>query len=318
MNKILGQLMTMLREPEEKGGSPAGEASASSQKESKIDPGQDIYSKIPSSEDSQGGEGSGKESAGDEDFSDESEGEENLGGEEGEGEGEGEGEKNQQDKQSPKFLRIHPDDLKQVSSQGEKKPAELTPEQKRAIFNPVEITDELEAKLTSEDPKVRMQARLELHNATVKNAVSIAQVMIQREVKRFEAAVSPLIEGQQQQAVQQTRQRFYSANKDLVKYDVIVRDVTNNISPTNADGSEKTEGQIFKEIANASRKRLQELGITVSKPNANLGAEGDGKKGGVPPPNKHSPSGRSGGDTSVSKQKQNNPQADIYVGRINR
>lgn len=245
----------------------------------------------------------------------EDEGEYNEGEESEEGQEEGEQEEGEEvEKKEPTFLRIHPDDLKKVASPvGQQQEEKMTPEQLRAAFNPVEVTeDTLKALGFAEPTREQVKGFQEFANATVKNAVSIARLLIQKETKRFEQAVVPLQGYYQEQQRNQAFQRFYTQHKDLAKFPQIVKIALNEVEPTNPDGSPMSEQQLFKAVAVASRKQLQNLGVKINQPNANHSA-GNGKP--VPKANKFSSPGRSGGDQRSNNTRQNNPDADIYVGR---
>jgi len=188
-------------------------------------------------------------------------------------------------------------------------PAPLSTEQIKQMLNPVEVTMESLQSMGFENPSVEQIAGFQqFSNAVVKNAVSIARVMIQQQVKTFEAALSPLTAQHAESQEKQTRQEFYDGNKDLLKYDKIVRLAAKEVNPFAADGSEKTKEQIYKEVAVNTKATLQSLGIKLESL-ANPGAVGGGN---VPQPNKFAPTGRSGGDNNGQRGKPNSADADIY------
>lgn len=213
---------------------------------------------------------------------------------------------------APQTLRLDPESIaalrQQVAPQATpSQPAGLDPAQIKAILNPVEITPDFVAKLSSEDPAVRAQGFQELANATVKNAVSIAKVLIQQEAAKFSEVLTPITRQHEEVQLSQTKNEFFTAHKDLARYDKIVKMAAGEVNPLKADGSPKSKNEIFKEVADQTRSTLKSLGINLSQP-ANPGAGGNV----VPKPNGVSPSGRSGGDNNGQHGKGNNPDADIY------
>lgn len=265
--------------------------------------------------------GAGNEEGGkddDENFAGD-DGEEKL---DGDGEGEGEtveGEEGGTTENQPKetVLKLDPETIaalrgnQQPARQVEEKEEQLTPQQVKQLLNPVEVTPELVEAIRSEDPAKAQAALQAFANATVKNAYSIAKLMIQKKEREFAAMIDPLRASHEQAQVQQVQQTFYSRFAHLQKYDKIVKAAAREVSPVNADGSEKSQEQIFKEVAGSTIATLKSLGIVVNKPNANLGAGAGTNGGGVPAPNKFSSSGRSGGENRTQKQKDDD-QADIY------
>jgi hypothetical protein len=321
MNKLLGQLMTMLYAPVEKEGAAGGsdESADTGADEGSMYGKQGV--KIPSKNDTEkpakgaktedfsdeGEEKTEKEDGDDEtDFSDKDESET----EESDTE---ETETEEVDEKPATTLRIDPRDLaaitQQKQSQGDDK---LTPEQLRSMLNPVEVTeDTLKALGFAEPTREQVKGFQEFSNAVVKNAVSVARLLIQKETKRFEAAMGPLSQHYQQQQMLQTKQAFFSEYKDLARYEEVMKIAANEIEETRSDGSQKSQKQIFKEVATLTRKKLQALGVKIEQQsNANHSA---GAKGGVPRAANSSAPGRSGGDQHSGKGKPNNADADIYA-----
>lgn len=273
----------------------------------------------------EGGEGGEGEAEGGEG---EGEGREDFGAKGGEGEGvEGEGGDGQPPvkktvKAQPQLLRLDPESLNALREglaprETERGEPQLTPDQIKKIFNPVEVTPESFAKLRSEDPKVAMAGYQELLNAAVVNATSIAKVMIQKKTKEFEAAMGPIAAQAEQQTATQRKEAFYKEFPVLSKYPKIVKLAAMEVSPTHADGREKTAQEVYREVASLAQKELGQLGVKVeltkqSRP-ANHGAGGG--NGGVPQPNRFSTPGRSGGDLQKKPAKPNAADADIYVRR---
>lgn len=220
----------------------------------------------------------------------------------------------------PQYIRIDPNDLAAIrgtanQDQRDQTEPKLTPEQLEKLVNPVRVTDELVAAIGHEDPAVRGKALQQFADATVRNAVSLARLMIQRKEKEFEARLGPITQHHQQSQAQATKVAFYSQHKDLAKYEIIVKDAANEVEPIDpVTGREKSQTQIFKEVAALTRVKLAKLGIKLqqqnNQPNANHGAGGGST---VPKPNRFSSSGRSGGDQHSGKGKPNNADADIYA-----
>ncbi len=317
MNKYLS-LSTLLMDkadpdPEAGGGTGGGQLI------DKTDSGEGgMYGVGDGKDDAQGGTDGGedvsKTGAGDdaENFGDDKGSEDADKGTEG-GEDEGaegaEGDKGADDK-TP-LLRLDPETIAQLrEGLGIKQQAEpegrqqeqLSPDQIKAMLNPVEVNEQMVAEIRSEDPKVAAAGMLKLQQATVKNAVSIARVLIQKEAAKFEAAMGPLFQQQQEAQLASTKNEFYTMHKDLAKYDKVVKAIASEV-----DGTGKSKAQIFNEVAKATRATLKTMGINLTT--ANPGA-GGGKP--VPKANGIGSSGRSGGDDNGQKGKNNNPDADIY------
>lgn len=320
MNKLLGQLMTMLYAPVEKEGAAGGS-------DDSADTGADegsMYAKqgvkIPSKDETEKPAKGAKA----EDFSDESEGETEK--EEGDDETDfsdkdeseteesetEETETEEADEKPATTLRIDPRDLaaitQQKQSQGEDK---LTPEQLRTMLNPVEVTEDTLKSLGFAEPtREQVKGFQDFSNSVVKNAVSVARLLIQKETKRFEQAMGPLTQHYQSQQMAQTKQAFFTEYKDLARYEEVMKIAANEVEETRPDGSQKSQKQLFKEVAVLTRKKLQALGVKIEQPNANHSA---GAKGGVPKAANSSAPGRSGGDQHSGKGKPNNADADIYA-----
>jgi len=265
----------------------------------------------------------GKGDSGDddsEDFSSQSgeqgeEGEQGEAGESGESEGESEGEGEDSGKESePKLFKLDPETIKLIRGEKSEEPSKQqqpSPEQLRKMLNPVEVTDELINNMRSDDPAVVRKAFQDFANATVKNAFSLANLAVAKAQRELQATIEPLASAHQQAQVSQARNAFYTQNKDLQKYDKLVRSVAAEIQPDGPNGP-KSQEQIFKEVATGVRKILASYGI--KQPAANHGA-GEPAGKGVPRPNKQASSGRSGGGSGQGQQ-QESRDAAIYRGRI--
>lgn len=292
---------------------------------------QDFY-KIPSKDDE--GEPERKKGGKDKDEpenltdDDDEEKGEDLGAEGGEDDGEDKGEDGGEDDgeegkgdAKPQLLRLDPESLEALRGPREQKQEEepqLSPEQIKKIFNPVQVTDDVVAGIRSEDPKVAADTLQKFANATVLNAVSIAKALIAKKEKEFESRLQPLAQQHEQSAAAQRKEAFFKANPDLTKYPKMVKLAALEVSHLHPDGREKTGQEIFAEVAKNVRKELKEMGVALTPNNsreANHGA-GSGKgNGGVPPPNRMSGSGRSGSDSTRQAPKPNAGDADIYRRR---
>lgn len=315
MNKILGQLMTMLRAPKTDGDEGGGDPAAGAPIETSLyGKGIPIPGKDNAGADDNADAGAEEDGGGEtEDFGDDNAGEgEDLGGEDGAAD---EGEQKPADEKPQPFLRIAPEDLAAIrgnagkDGSGDAEP-KLTQEQINKLVNPVQVTPELVAAIGHEDPVVRGKALQQFAEATVKNAVSLARLMIQRKEKEFEARLQPIASQHEEIERNRVMGEFYGANKDLVKYELFVKAAVEEVNPKNPDGSLKSRQQIFKEVAAGARKKLADMGLKINQPNANHSAEA---KNGVPQANRFSASGRSGGDQHSGKGKPNNADADIYA-----
>lgn len=188
---------------------------------------------------------------------------------------------------------------------------QISPAQIKQLLNPVEVTPEILAGIRDEDPAKATANLQNFANAIVKNAYSITKLMLERKEKQINAMLQPIMAQHEKMAVHQVRSEFYSKFGHLQKFDKIVKAAANEVSPTNANGSEKSKDQIFKEVAASTIATLKSLGVQVNSPNANPSA-GAPNRGGVPQPNKFGAPGRSGGGNN-GKVHENNPDADIYV-----
>jgi hypothetical protein len=309
MKTLIGVLRAPKTEGDEGGGTGAGAPVEESMYKGTVIPAKESLGTGPEDGDDEP-VGSDEPEGEDTDFADTDKPEgEDLGGDEGEGSDKPEAEKPQP------FLRIAPEDLAAIRGNADKgQPGAAEPKlsdaQIKQLVNPVEVTPELVAAIGHEDPVVRGKALQQFAEATVKNAVSLARLMIQRKEKEFEARLGPITEQHQQAKLQETKASFYGQYKDLAKYDIIVKAAAEEVSPTDANGREKSREQIFKEVAGLTKKKLVALGLNIQQPNANHSV-GAGKS--VPGANKFSSSGRSGGDQHSGKGKANNPDAEIYA-----
>lgn len=188
----------------------------------------------------------------------------------------------------------------------------LTPEQIKTLLNPVDLKDPVIQKLFLVDatPEEKAAALQAYTAAVVRNATSVSRLMLERKEREFAAQMSPLVKARQEAEMAQNKNDFYESNKDLLKFEKIVKMAATDVQPNKADGSPKTKAEIFKEVSDLTRATLKDLGIPLSAP-ANLGSDRRGVTT-VPKANVLSSTGRSGGDTSRGKSTANDPDADIY------
>lgn len=215
---------------------------------------------------------------------------------------------------APALLKLDPESIaalrQQTAQPGQQQGEKLTPQQIRELLNPVEVTPEtLKALGFTETTPEQVAGFQNFANAIVKNAYSLAKVMISKKEEQLMGMIQPLLGGYQEARVSQTKQAFFTKYPSLTKYEKLVKASAQEVSATNPDGSDKSQEQIFKEVAAATVATMRSLGITIQKPNANPGAAG-GRP--VPQPNKASPAGRSGGNGNAGG-KPNDADADIYA-----
>ena len=305
--------------PADSGGEPAAPAvkkdklDTDARKSSVIDDDDGAGEGAGGSEGEGAGEGGGE---GDEDFGDLKEFLDGEGKGEGEGDGEGEGEdKKKPAKPEPAVLKLDPESLKQLrdsvqpAGKQEGGGEQLTPQQLRAMLNPVEVTEDMLKSLGFEAPTPeQVKGFQQFSNAIVKNAYSLTKVMLQKKEEELMGLITPLLGGYQQAQQTQAKQAFFTKYPSLSKYERLVKAAAQDVQASNPDGSPKSQDQIFKEVAAATVATMRDLGISF-KPNANPGAGG---RSAVPPPNKQSPSGRSGG-VGQAGGKPNDADGDIYA-----
>lgn len=187
-------------------------------------------------------------------------------------------------------------------------PLALTPQQLREKLNPVEVSaDTLRSFGFENASPEQVEGFQNFANAVVKNAVSISRILIDQARKEVTEVLAPIHQEREQAQLASAKETFYSAHKDLAKYEKIVQVAAAEVSPTKPDGTLKTDREIMSEVATLARSTLKSYGVQLSTP-ANPGASG----GAVPQPNKLSPNGRSGGDNNGQRGRPNDADADIY------
>ena len=176
------------------------------------------------------------------------------------------------------------------------------------LLNPVVVTEDTLKSLGFTEPTKEQVAGFQTFaNATVKNAVSIARILIQNEAKKFEEFLAPISSHIQTQQAEGAKQEFFSTFPSLKAYDGIVKAAALEVSATKPDGSQKTRQEIFKEVAARAMRTLRSSNIQIGKtaPSANHNAgSGVGKPNAFPGPGRSGGSGPTGG--------KNNADADIY------
>lgn len=177
------------------------------------------------------------------------------------------------------------------------------------LLNPVVVSADTLKSLGFTEPTQEQVAGFQnFANATVKNAVSIARILIQNEAKKFEEYLGPISTHIQTQQAEGAKQEFFSTFPSLKQYDGIVKAAALEVSATKPDGSQKSRQEIFKEVAARAMRTLRSSNIQIGKtaPNANHSA-GSGVVG---KPNAFPGPGRSGGSSPTGGK--NNADADIY------
>lgn len=199
----------------------------------------------------------------------------------------------------------------------QKAPAQMTSAQIKELLQPVEVTADTLKSMGFENATPEQVAGFQnFALATVKNSVAVAKVMIKQARAEVEAALGPIMQEREQASMEKVQTNFYSKFGALKKYEKIVKAAAGDVNPIDASGKQKSQDQIFKEVAALATKTLGEYGVKINLNGgqaANLGA-GAPATGGirrVPAPPKPGASGRSGGSPD-SKGKGNDPQADIY------
>jgi hypothetical protein len=195
------------------------------------------------------------------------------------------------------------------SKENQSQEPELSPEQVKQLLNPIEVTaDSLRAfGIESATPEM-VQGVQAIFQATVKNAVSVSNLLIEQKLRSTLAPYEPYVNFVQQQQAKQHIDSFYTKHGDLKKYEKFVQISAQQISPRQQDGSMKSADQVYDEVATNVRNMLKEAGVTIAspaaKPSAGVGGRAVPKMAGL------ATSGRSlGGQPSGER---NNPDSEIY------
>jgi hypothetical protein len=182
------------------------------------------------------------------------------------------------------------------------------------LLNPVRVTPELMKSLgfDAATPE-QIQGFQNFSNAIVKNAVSVASLMLQRRAEQFTQQLEPIMQHYQQQQAAQTESEFYSTYPQLKNYSALVKAAARQISSTKADGTEKSAKDVFAEISQTVMDTLKASGINLpasANHSAGSGAPQGGQGTQVPAANGVAGPGRSA--TGGAGGKPNNPDRSIY------
>lgn len=216
--------------------------------------------------------------------------------------------------------------IQKQTQQQRQAPKQLTQEEIDKMLNPVRITKDFLSKHgliaegdNEEAIKRKIAYHQELADMQTKHHTSLLQVALEHQRRQLESQATPMFEYYQRTQQERDKAEFFKEFPKLAKFGKIVQFAASTISPTNADGTEKTVAQAKKEIAQAAKDLLKESGVDIDQ----LGSDeddGDGadtthsaapsKRSNVPQMSRMQGSGRSGGPQA--KGASNNPDADIY------
>ena len=189
---------------------------------------------------------------------------------------------------------------------------ELSPEQIKQLLNPVEVTPELLAQFGIENASPQqVQAYQTFANNVVRNAVSVANLIVEQKMRENLAPYEPYVQFIAQQQAKQHVDSFYTKHGELQKYGKFVELAAKQLSPTKADGTQKSADEVYDEVAASVKAMLAEAGVTIASPSANPSAVAPQGKTAVPKMAAMTATGRSQGGQPSGEQ--NNPDADIYT-----
>ena len=188
---------------------------------------------------------------------------------------------------------------------------QLTDEQVRNLLNPIEVTPDLLRNFGIENASPeQVGAYQQFANGIVKNAVSVANLLVEQKLRENLAPYQPYVDFVANQQAQQHNSEFYKEHGDLQKYEKFVQLAAQQISPFKADKSMKSAKEVYTEVATSVRGMLAQAGVTLQSPSANPSAVA--KPGSaVPRMAALASTGRSQGGQPSGEQ--NNPDADIYT-----
>lgn len=196
----------------------------------------------------------------------------------------------------------------------------MTQEEIDKLLNPVKITKEDMAEILGiEDPNTISDKRLAKYQAilqaTVKNANSVTNVMLETRMRKLMEQAAPMEGFYRQQAAKQQEDAFYTRHENLKKYPRLVKAAASQVVAT----KDMTVEQAMDAVADMTRSMLKDAGID---PDAETEEGGEGGESGstakhgadgvrpVPKMTSLQKSGRGGGPTKTGGG--NNPDADIY------
>lgn len=187
----------------------------------------------------------------------------------------------------------------------------MSQEEITKALNPVVVTpDTLKSLGFTEPNDEQVKGFQTFANSIVKNAASIARILIQQEAAKFEQILTPITGHIQSQQAEGAKTEFYTSFPSLKNYENIVKVAAAEVQATRPDGSQKTRQEIYKEVAARTFKTLRSLNVQIGKPAANANHNAGSEKV-VGAPNKFPGPGRSGGSGPTGGKA--NPDADIYA-----
>lgn len=218
----------------------------------------------------------------------------------------------------PAVLRLDPETIAALRAQAappqQQAPQRLSQEALDKLLNPVRVNAELMKQLGFDAATPEQIKGFQLFADSIsKNATSIAQLIVQQQVERFNQQLAPIMEFHQQEQIKRTENEFYTSYPNLKNYAPLVKAAARQISPTKADGSDKSVKEVFGEISEVVMQTLKASGINLPAGSANhsAGAGGQGgQQGQVPTANSVASPGRSA--TGGGGGKPNHPDASIY------
>lgn len=188
---------------------------------------------------------------------------------------------------------------------------QLTPEQITALLKPVRVTAEQLKHFGIENATPEQLAGIQQFlEQPAQNAIAVAKLMMEHQQQQFIRENQHIVEYYNKQQADAHRNNFFQTNEDLKGFEDVVELVANKVSEHNPDGSLKSDAQLMKEVATASRAVLTKYGVQLKPAQpANHGA--GSRKSNVPTMPSLQRPGRSLG--APANGGANNPDADIYT-----
>lgn len=188
-------------------------------------------------------------------------------------------------------------------------PAQLTPEQVKALLNPIELTkeDAREAFGIEDASPQQLKALEKFLLKAVKHSTSLSRMVGDERVREVEHRLTPIQQQYEMQKQVEARNYLLSRHPVLADYEALVKVGANQISPTHPDGRSKTRDEVIDEIAIFVTDTMAKSGVDIkTKSNASPAPVA----GAVPKMVQRSQPGRS--VAGQPKGKANNPDDDIY------
>lgn len=156
----------------------------------------------------------------------------------------------------------------QPAQQQKKEEFTITPELAESL-KPVRVTQQMLAGLGFDGATPeQIQAFQAFADAIVTHAAHVSNFLQQRTFQQAASQYDPIVNYVKQMQYEAHRNSFYGENKDLQKYEKFVRFAASQVSPTKADGSEKSAKEVATEVAAATRALLKEAGINLDSQNS--------------------------------------------------